>query len=42
MPLSSGRGRGLKLLPNFQKKKGGLTVSQFLEGGCWERGVDLF
>ena len=31
----------MKLLPNFQKR-GGLTRSQFLEGGCWERGVDHF
>ena len=29
--------------PNFQKKKGGrgLTGSQFLEGGCWDRGGDF-
>ena len=39
-PLSAGEGgRGLSLLTIFQK--GGrrcLTGSQFLEGGCWERG----
>ena len=23
-------------------KKGGLTISQLLQGGCWERGVTLF
>ena len=28
-------GWGLSLLPNFQKE--GLTGSQFLEGGCWEK-----
>ena len=32
--LSAG---ALDLLPYFQK--GGLTVSQFLEGGCWKSGV---
>ena len=29
------RGRGLNLLPNFQREN--LTGSQFLEGVCWER-----
>ena len=24
------------------EKKGGLTGSHFLEGGCWERGSELF
>ena len=31
---------GLNLLPNFQKEKwgkGGLTWTQFLDGGCWGR-----
>ena len=37
--LSAGGG-GLSLLLNFQKK--GLTGSQFLEEGYWERGGDLF
>ena len=32
---------GLSLLSNFQKG-GGLKGSQFLEGGCWERGGDFF
>ena len=36
-PLSP---EGLRLLPNFQK--GGLTGSEFLEGGCWKRGGDFF
>ena len=31
-------GGGLSLRPNFQKARGALTGSQFLEGGCWERG----
>ena len=31
---------GLSLLPIF--KKGGLTGSQFLKGGCWKRGGDFF
>ena len=26
----------------FKKGGGGLTGSQFLEGGCWERGGDFF
>ena len=30
----------LSLPPNFQK--GGLAGSQFLKGGCWKRGGDLF
>ena len=38
-PLFCGGAGGgqLTLLPNFQKK--GLTGSQFLEWGCWEKGV---
>ena len=35
-------GEGLSLLPNFQKGGGSLTGSQFLEGGCWERGGVTF
>ena len=36
-------GGGLKLLPIFLKERGrDLTGSQFFEGGCWERGGDLF
>ena len=29
---------GLSLQTNLKKRGGGLTVSQLLEGGCWERG----
>ena len=32
----------LNLQPNFQKRGGGLTGPQLLEGGCWERGGDFF
>ena len=28
--------------PIFQNGGRGLTGSQFLEGGCWERGSDIF
>ena len=35
-----GEGGGLNLQPNFQKGRG-LTGPQILEGGYWERGVDL-
>ena len=31
----------LSLRPNFQRARG-LAGSQFLEGGCWERGVTFF
>ena len=31
----------LSLRPNFQRGRG-LAGSQFLEGGCWERGVTFF
>ena len=31
----------LRLLAKLQKE-GGLARSQFLEGGCWERGADFF
>ena len=38
--------REVEPLPNFQQKKRGgvkgLTGSQFLEGACWEKGVDVF
>ena len=36
-----GRGRGGGGVEHSTKffKKGGLTGSQFLEGGCWERGL---
>ena len=37
--LSAG---GLKLLPNFQNRGGGLTGSQFLEGDCWNIRGDFF
>ena len=33
---------GVELPAKFSKKGGGLTVSQFLEGGCWEKEGDLF
>ena len=36
---------GLNLLPNFQKEKwgkGGLTWTQFLDGGCWEDRGEIF
>ena len=36
-PLSDG---GLSLLQIF--KKGGLTGSRFLEGGCWKGGGNFF
>ena len=32
-----GRGGGVEPPAKFSKS-GGLIVSQFLEGGCWERG----
>ena len=38
-PFLQGR---LSLRPNFQKGGGGLTGSQFLKGGCWEKGMTLF
>ena len=38
-PLSAAR---LNLLPNFQKEKGGLTGSQFLEGLLGKNGVAAF
>ena len=42
-PSFWGEGGGLNLQPNFQKEGGGcLTGSQFLVGGCWERGGDFF
>ena len=37
-PLSAG---GVEPTPKFSKS-GSLTESQFLKGGCWERGGDLF
>ena len=36
-PLSP---ESLSLLPNFQKR--GLAGSQFLKGGCWKKGSDIF
>ena len=35
-------GEGVSLQPNFKKMRRGLTGSQFLKGGCWERGGDFF
>ena len=37
IPLSAKIWEGLNLQPNFQKKEGGLTGPQLLEGGCWKR-----
>ena len=39
-PLSAGRG-GVEPPTKFSKR-GGLTGPQLLEGGCWEKGGDLF
>ena len=39
-PLSAGR--GCVVAPTKLSERGGFTGSQFLEGGCWERGGDLF
>ena len=39
--LSAGGG-GLSLVPNFQKGRRDLTVSQFLEGDYWEIVGNLF
>ena len=39
--LSAGSG-GIEPPNKFSKKGGGLTGSQFLEEGCWERGGDFF
>ena len=40
-PLSAGGGGGGEPLKKF-KKRGGLTGPQLLEGGCWERGDNVF
>ena len=41
--MLGGEGGGGCLASNqISKKGGGLTGSQFLEGGCWERGSDFF
>ena len=36
-----GRGEGVEPPTKFLKR-GGLTGSQFLEGGCWERRLTFF
>ena len=38
---SRGGGGGGEPLKKF-KKRGGLTGPQLLEGGCWERGDNVF
>ena len=35
-------GRQLNLLPNFEKKGGGLTGPQLWKRGCWKRGGNFF
>ena len=40
--LSVGEGGAVESPTKFSKRGRGLTGTQFLEGGCWERGVDFF
>ena len=40
--LVSSRGGGVNLLPNFQQKKGGLTVPQLWERVAGKEGGDFF
>ena len=39
--LLSGGGGGVESPTKFSKRGWRLTGTQFLEGGCWERGVDF-
>ena len=39
-PFSAREGKGWASYQIF--KKGGFAESQFLEGGCWERGGEFF
>ena len=41
-PLFCWGGGGVEHPTKFSKREGGLTESQFLDGGCWEREGDFF